>query len=102
MRGASEVEGKMALRGVLPFDDDGLSPGIYCFYQGERAGFPLEFGGYEPCRDAAAIVEKIGYDPERDVENSPDSVFCSHGAGFPVKWNEANAHMHLPVEKIQG
>ena len=62
----------------------------------------LEFGGYEPCRDAAAIVEKIGYDPERDVENSPDSVFCSHGAGFPVKWNEANAHMHLPVEKIQG
>ena len=52
--------------------------------------------GYAPCPDQAAVVEKIGYDPERDVENSPDSVFCDHGTGTLVKWNEVPEHMHLP------
>lgn len=65
-----------------------------------RGRLSLSFGGYEPCRDQERIVPEIGYDPERDVENTPDSVFCSHGAGYPVKWSEAPAHMHLPVEEI--
>ena len=97
-----EVEGKMALRGRAPIRTMMGYPREFTAFTRGKGRLSLEFGGYEPCRDAAAIVEKIGYDPERDVENSPDSVFCSHGAGFPVKWNEANAHMHLPVEKIQG
>lgn len=64
-----------------------------------RGHISMAFGGYEPCRDQAELVEQAGYQPERDLENTPDSVFCSHGAGFPVKWNEAPGHMHLPVEK---
>jgi len=51
--------------------------------------------GYLPCRDQQRVVREIGYDPERDTENSPDSVFCSHGSGFIVKWSEVPQHMHL-------
>ncbi|MEI3245764.1 MAG: hypothetical protein V8S26_06510 [Lachnospiraceae bacterium] len=41
------------------------------------------------------MIEAIGYDPEADVENTPDSVFCAHGAGYIVKWNEVPDHMHV-------
>ena len=51
--------------------------------------------GYRPCADQAAVVEAVGYDPERDVDNTPDSVFCGHGAGYTVKWNEVSAHAHV-------
>ena len=52
-------------------------------------------GDYRPCRDQEAVVAALGYDPERDMDNPADSVFCSHGAGVSVKWNEVPAHMHL-------
>ncbi len=51
--------------------------------------------GYEPCKNQSEIIEAIGYNPEQDTENTPDSVFCDHGAGFVVKWNEVHDHMHL-------
>ncbi|MBR2500255.1 MAG: TetM/TetW/TetO/TetS family tetracycline resistance ribosomal protection protein [Clostridia bacterium] len=54
-----------------------------------------QFGGYGPCKNADSIIESIGYIAEEDTENTPDSVFCSHGAGFHVKWNEVFNHMHL-------
>ncbi len=63
-----------------------------------RGRISLRFGGYEPCQEQERLAAESGYDPERDLENTPDSVFCAHGAGYPVKWSEAPAHMHLPVE----
>ena len=51
--------------------------------------------GYRPCPNQTEIVAQIGYDVERDVENTPDSVFCDHGAGYIVKWDQVKAHMHL-------
>ena len=60
-----------------------------------RGRLSLDFGGYRRCHDPAPVIEKIGYDPEADVYNTPDSVFCSGGSGVIVKWNEADAHMHL-------
>lgn len=54
------------------------------------------FSGYRPCQDQSAVVDSIGYDPESDLENTPDSVFCAHGAGYPVKWNKVEDFMHLP------
>jgi len=51
--------------------------------------------GYEPCHDQDQIVASVGYDPEGDLENTPHSVFCSHGAGVIVPWNEVDAHKHL-------
>ena len=50
-------------------------------------------GGYRPCHDAQEVIARLGYDPEADTENSPDSVFCSHGTGFVVKWNELIPHL---------
>ena len=52
--------------------------------------------GYRPCREQDAVVEEIGYDPEADLDNTPDSVFCDHGAGFTVKWHQVPRMMHLP------
>ena len=51
--------------------------------------------GYRPCHDAPVVIEAMGYDPERDTENPPDSVFCAHGAGYTVKWDEVPAHAHV-------
>ncbi len=53
------------------------------------------FHGYEPCAEQDAVVEAIGYDPEADMDNSPHSVFCSHGAGVVVPWYEVKGRMHL-------
>lgn len=51
--------------------------------------------GYEPCHNAEEVIEEIGYNFDTDLENPADSVFCSHGAGFAVKWNEVYDYMHL-------
>lgn len=51
--------------------------------------------GYRPCHDAPAVIEQVGYDPERDTENPADSVFCAHGVGYNVKWDEVPAHAHV-------
>ena len=64
-------------------------------YTRGRGRFSFSVRGYEKCRDQEKIIREIGYDPERDVENTADSVFCLHGAGVIVKWNEAHSHMHI-------
>lgn len=52
--------------------------------------------GYEPCHNTAEVMEEIGYDCDGDTDNPCDSVFCSHGSGYIVRWNEVKSHMHLP------
>ena len=52
-------------------------------------------GGYAPCHDSAGVMESLGYDAGADTLNSADSVFCSHGAGVLVPWNEVPRHMHI-------
>ena len=51
--------------------------------------------GYEPCHNADEVIEAFGYDPEADLDNPTGSVFCSHGAGYNVPWDEVHDHMHL-------
>ena len=51
--------------------------------------------GYEPCSNAEEVISEINYQWESDIDNSPDSVFCAHGAGFIVKWNQVPEYMHL-------
>ena len=55
------------------------------------------FAAYLPCVDAEKVIAEKGYDPLRDVMNPPDSVFCSHGAGVVVPWDEVEQYMHLPL-----
>ncbi len=54
------------------------------------------FSGYGICNNPDEVIEMIGYNFDADTENTADSVFCSHGAGFTVKWNEVKDYMHLP------
>ncbi len=69
-------------------------------YSHGRGRLSCTFDGYDTCINADAVVSEIGYDPEADQANSPDSVFCSHGAGTLVKWDEVFSYMHLPtIEK---
>ena len=65
-------------------------------YSGGKGRFSCRFAGYRPCENPRPILEEAAYNPEADLENSPDSVFCAHGAGFTVKWNEVPQYMHLP------
>lgn len=51
--------------------------------------------GYEPCHNSQEVIERIGYDADSDTDNSCDSIFCSHGAGYNVKWDEVKNKMHL-------
>ena len=59
------------------------------------------FSAYLPCADADRVIREKGYDPLRDVMNSPDSVFCSHGAGIAVPWNQVEQYMHLPLRETK-
>ena len=55
----------------------------------------LRPAGFRPCADPEAVIDAMGYDPERDLENTPDSVFCAHGAGVTVKWSDVPARAHV-------
>ena len=72
-------------------------------YQTEMIGYTRGKGrlscvnaGYRPCHNAEEVIAERAYDCDGDLENSADSVFCSHGAGYVVKWDEVPQHMHLP------
>ncbi len=60
---------------------------------------------YAPCHNTEEVIKSFRYDAESDVENTPDSVFCAHGAGFNVKWNEVEDYMHIkesaPSEEVR-
>ena len=64
-------------------------------YSHGRGRLSLTPCGYRPCRDQERLVSEMGYEPERDEENPADSVFCSHGAGINIRWNEVPQYMHL-------
>ena len=74
-------------------------------YTHGRGRLSLTPGGYRACRDQQKIVDAIGYEPERDTDNPADSVFCSHGAGVNIPWDQVKDYMHLesclkpPVEE---
>ena len=94
---APEEAGDMTLlRGRVPvteFDDYAQE---VASYTGGRGRLSLEPAGYGPCHNSDAVIAAADYDPEADLENTPDSVFCAHGGGFPVRWNRVAEYMHLP------
>lgn len=67
---------------------------VYAYTKGQGQ-LMLELKGYDVCHNSAEVVERIGYDSEEDTANPTGSVFCAHGAGFVVPWNEVPKHMHL-------
>ena len=67
-------------------------------YTGGRGRLSLELAGYRPCHNADEVIAVAAYDPEADLPNTPDSVFCSHGAGHTVKWQDVPAHAHTVAD----
>ncbi len=65
-------------------------------YTHGRGRFSCSLKGYEPCHNSEEIISASAYDPDADTDDPCDSVFCSHGAGHTVKWNEVTNYMHLP------
>ncbi len=88
----SIITGSAPVRGMVDYAAE------LAAYSGGRGRFSCIPGGYFPCADAESVIEEIGYDCDADTENTADSVFCSHGAGYPVRWDEVPEHMHLESE----
>lgn len=85
----------MVLNGVAPVSemrDYAMDVNAYTHGRGHLS---CVFAGYQLCHNADEMVENMAYDPESDLENTPDSVFCAHGAGYPVKWYKVPEFMHL-------
>ena len=85
----------MVLNGVAPVSemrDYAMDVNAYTHGRGHLS---CVFAGYRLCHNADEVVENMAYDPEADLENTPDSVFCAHGAGYPVKWYKVPEFMHL-------
>ncbi len=74
---------------------------VYAYSKGQGQ-FSCNLKGYVPCHNTEEVVEKLSYDAEADLENTSSSVFCSHGAGFPVSWEEVPDYMHLPFATKEG
>ena len=81
-----------ALEGEAPFAEfSGYIPDFMAATHG-RGALRYRLDHYAPCRDARAVIEAAHYNPLAD--DTPDSVFCSHGAGYSVPWNEVREHAH--------
>ena len=83
------------LKGLVPASELKDYADTLAAYTQGRGRLQLTLHGYLPCHNQEEVVEKLAYDPEADLENTPDSVFCAHGAGFTVKWNQVKDYMHL-------
>ena len=85
----------MALEGTAPVATmQGYAADLAAF-TGGRGRISLRVEGYRPCHNSDEVIAALGYDPEADTENTPDSVFCAHGAGFNVKWDKVREYMHM-------
>ena len=83
------------LKGLVPAAElKDYADAVAAYTQG-RGRLQLTLHGYLPCHNQGEVVEQTGYDPEADLENTPDSVFCARGAGFTVKWHQVKDYMHL-------
>lgn len=87
--------GISTLKGILPASELGDYAQVLSAYTRGQGQLQISLHGYLPCHNAPEVMEKEAYDPEADLENTPDSVFCAHGAGFHVKWNRVRDYMHL-------
>jgi predicted RNA-binding protein with PIN domain len=93
---APENSGTLStLKGLVPASElQDYADTVASYTQG-RGRLQITLHGYAPCHNPETVIKEAAYDPEADLENTPDSVFCAHGAGFTVKWNEVKNYMHL-------
>lgn len=93
---APETEGEYAvLKGTVPVSKMAGYQAQVRAYSGGKGRLYLELKGYAPCHNMEEVIAAIGYEAEHDVENPCGSVFCAHGAGFVVPWDQVEEYMHL-------
>ena len=91
-----ETAGELSLlRGRAPVTAMSGYANQVAAYTGGRGRLLLEADGYDVCHDPESVIAALAYDPESDLDNTPDSVFCAHGGGFTVKWDKVGEYMHL-------
>ena len=83
------------LTGFAPVSTMRSYPMDVVSYTRGRGHLSLTLDGYRPCHNAQEVIAAIGYEPEHDLDNPADSVFCAHGAGFVVPWDQVRGHMHV-------
>ena len=91
-----EPLGEMTLlTGAVPVSEVGDYAVQVAAYTRGRGRMSCVPAGYRPCHDPEAVIAAAGYDSDRDVDNPADSVFCGHGAGFVVRWDQVRDYMHM-------
>lgn len=96
---APVAEGDRAeIAGSAPASEIGSYALEVSAYSGGRGRLFLEYAGYRLCHNAEQVIADAAYDPVADLANTPDSVFCSHGAGYNVSWDQVPAQAHVEVD----
>lgn len=96
---APVAEGDRAeIAGSAPVSEIGSYALEVSAYSGGRGRLFLEYAGYRPCHNAEQVIADAAYDPVADLANTPDSVFCSHGAGYNVAWDQVPAQAHVEID----
>lgn len=96
---APVAEGDRAeIAGAAPASEIGSYALEVSAYSGGRGRLFLEYAGYRPCHNAEQVIAEAAYDPVADLANTPDSVFCSHGAGYNVSWDQVPAQAHVEID----
>ena len=90
-----ETPGGTLLQGRAPVSELRDYARDVAAYTRGRGRLSCEVAGYFPCHNTEAVVTALAYDPAADLENTPDSVFCSHGAGITIPWDQVEENMHL-------
>ena len=91
-----QTEGEHSvMTGIIPASSLQNYSEVLASYTQGQGQLHLRLHGYAPCHNADAVIAECGYDPEADLDNTPDSVFCDHGAGVTVKWDKVSQYMHL-------
>ena len=90
--------GTMRIQGEGPVRTLQNYNGEVTVYTKGKGIFLSETAGFRPCKEADRIIAEIGYDPEMDLHNPADSVFCANGSGYNVRWDEADEHMHIQLK----
>lgn len=90
-----ETPGGTLLQGRAPVSELRNYARDVAAYTRGRGRLSCEVAGYFPCHNTEAVVAALAYDPAADLENTPDSVFCSHGAGITIPWDQVEENMHL-------
>lgn len=70
-------------------------PAEVAAYTRGRGRISCTVAGYDTCHNAQEVIAESGYEPTRDLDNTPDSVFCAHGAGTVIPWDRVRDYMHL-------